>query len=241
MKPSRSIVPDDPVCRNPNIGLCRHHRRRRRLRELASRLDPAKVAAEREKYGATADQRIEESRVPRRRRPSTAVRREQADYTRSSSKQLLTEHDPRVRAAMLAVAADFDTPAAAAICRGGLEDPEPRVRMAACEAWRKRGGPEAASLLGGRVSADADIDVRLKAVRELGAAGRRGGRPRPRPGTRRPGPGDPVPRRQLAQGGQRAATSATMSTPGEPGRPTRTPRAREWSIAEGFRTAVLVA
>jgi HEAT repeat protein len=131
-------------------------------------LDPAKVAAERQKYGATADQRIEElaSEAARGKRGTPA---EQAEYTRSLSKQLLTEHDPRVRAAMLAVAADFDTPAAAAICRGALEDPEPRVRMAACEAWRKRGGPEAASLLGGRVSADADIDVRLKAVRELGA------------------------------------------------------------------------
>lgn len=130
-------------------------------------LDPAKVAAEREKYGATADQRIEElaSAAARAQRASPA---EQAEYTRDLSKQLLGEHDPRVRAAILAVAAEFDTPPAAAICRGAVEDPEPRVRMAACEAWRKRGGPEAVSLLGGRVSADTDIDVRLKAVRELG-------------------------------------------------------------------------
>jgi HEAT repeat protein len=130
-------------------------------------LDPAKVAAEREKYGATADQRIEElaSAAARAKRAGPA---EQAEYTRDLSKQLLGEHDPRVRAAILAVAAEFDTPPAAAICRGAVEDPEPRVRMAACEAWRKRGGPEAVSLLGGRVSADTDIDVRLKAVRELG-------------------------------------------------------------------------
>jgi HEAT repeat protein len=132
-----------------------------------AKLDPAKVAAEREKYGATADQRIEElaSAAARAQRANPA---EQAEYTRDLSKQLLGEHDPRVRAAILAVAAEFDTPAAAAICRGAVEDPEPRVRMAACEAWRKRGGPEAVSLLGGRVSADTDIDVRLKAVRELG-------------------------------------------------------------------------
>jgi HEAT repeat protein len=132
-----------------------------------AKLDPGKVAAEREKYGATADQRIEElaSAAARAQRANPA---EQAEYTRDLSKQLLGEHDPRVRAAILAVAAEFDTPAAAAICRGAVEDPEPRVRMAACEAWRKRGGPEAVSLLGGRVSADTDIDVRLKAVRELG-------------------------------------------------------------------------
>ena len=135
-----------------------------------ARLDPAKVAAEREKYGATADQRIEDlaTEAARANKGSSA---EQADFTRRLSAQLLAEHDPRVRAAMLAVAAEFDTPAAVAICRGALEDPASRVRMAACEAWRKRGGPEAVSLLAARAAADADLDVRLEALRELGALG----------------------------------------------------------------------
>ena len=133
-----------------------------------ARLDPAKVAAEREKYGATADQRIEDL-ATEAARANKGSSTEQADFTRRLSAQLLAEHDPRVRAAMLAVAAEFDTPAAVAICRGALEDPASRVRMAACEAWRKRGGPEAVSLLAARAAADADLDVRLEALRELGA------------------------------------------------------------------------
>lgn len=135
-----------------------------------ARLDPAKVAAEREKYGATADQRIEDlaTEAARAKKGSSA---DEAEFTRRLSMQLLAEHDARVRAAMLAVAAEFDTPSAVAICRGALEDPAPRVRMAACEAWRKRGGPEAVALLAARVDADTDTDVRLEALRELGALG----------------------------------------------------------------------
>ncbi len=133
-------------------------------------LDPAKVAAEREQYGATADQRIDEL-TAEAKRATQGPSADQVTFTRGLAKQLLSEHDPRVRAAMLTIAADFDTPAAAAICRGGMEDPEPRVRMAACEAWSRRGGPDAVSLLAARVDADADLDVRLKALRELGALG----------------------------------------------------------------------
>jgi len=133
-------------------------------------LDPAKVAAEREKYGATADQRIEElaAEAARAKRGGSP---ERIEFTRGLTNTLLAEHDPRVRAALLAIAGEFDTPAAVAICRGALEDPEPRVRMAACEAWRKRGGPEAVSLLAARAAADSDIDVRLRALRELGSLG----------------------------------------------------------------------
>lgn len=133
-----------------------------------NRLDPAKVAAEREKYGATADQRIEDL-ATEAARAKQASSSEQAEFTRRLSTQLLAEHDPRVRAAILAVAGEFDAPAAVAICRGALEDPAARVRMAACEAWRKRGGPEAVSLLAARAAADTDLDVRLEALRELGS------------------------------------------------------------------------
>lgn len=135
-----------------------------------NRLDPKKAAAEREKYGATADQRISELEAEAERvGPGSGA--EQVAFTQSLVTNLLAEHDSRVRAAMLGIAAEFDTPAAVSICRGALEDPEARVRMAACEAWRERGGPEAVSLLAARASADSDIDVRLKALKELGALG----------------------------------------------------------------------
>lgn len=135
-----------------------------------NRLDPKKAAAEREKYGATADQRITDLQAEAGR-AKEASGADQVAFTQSLVTKVLAEHDPRVRAAMLAIAADFDTPAAVAVCRGALEDPEARVRMAACEAWSKRGGPEAVSLLASRADADPDIDVRLKALKELGSLG----------------------------------------------------------------------
>jgi HEAT repeat protein len=84
---------------------------------------------------------------------------------------MLAEHDPRVRSGILDIAAGFDTPAAVAICKGALEDPDARVRMAACTAWRKRGGAEAVELLATRYRGDGEIDVRLRALRELGELG----------------------------------------------------------------------
>jgi HEAT repeat protein len=135
-----------------------------------NRLDPKKVAAEREKYGATADQRISDLEAEAARAKKSAGA-EQIVFTEALVAKLLGEHDPRVRAAILGIAAGFDTPSAVAICRGALEDPEAKVRMAACDAWRERGGPEAVTLLAARASGDSDIDVRLKAIRELGALG----------------------------------------------------------------------
>lgn len=134
------------------------------------RFDAKKAALERQRYGATADYRIKEFHAE-----AALARKEdgakQVEYTRGLTTALLAEHDPRVRAVIVEVAAGFDTPAAVAICKGGLDDPDARVRMAACEAWRSRGGPEAVSLLSARSQADSEIDVRLKALRELGQLG----------------------------------------------------------------------
>jgi len=134
------------------------------------RLDPEKVRLERLRYGATADQRIEELTAAADKARG-AGGSDQLEFTRKLTADMLGEHDPRVRCAILATATEFDTPAALAICRGGLEDPDSRVRMAACEAWRKRGGPEAVELLATRARGDTDIDVRLRALREIGDLG----------------------------------------------------------------------
>ncbi len=135
-----------------------------------AQFDSEKVAAERARYGATADQRIADL-TAEAGKANKASGSEQIAFSRKLTTALLEEHDPRVRAVIVELAARFDTPAAVAICRGGLDDPDSAVRMAACEAWRTRGGPEAADLLGARVNADDDIDVRLKALRELGDLG----------------------------------------------------------------------
>jgi len=121
-------------------------------------------------YGTTADQRIE-ALAAAAKRVEAASSAERVEFTRQLVRDMLEEHDPRVRCAILDAAAGFDTPSALAICRGALEDPDERVRMAACTAWRRRGGPEAVELLGARFHADAEMDVRLRAIRELGDLG----------------------------------------------------------------------
>lgn len=132
--------------------------------------DPAKVAAERERYGATADQRVKELAAA-----ATAAKKagaaEQEAFAKQLAEKMVVEHDPRVRCSILEAAAGFDTPSSAALCRGGLQDPDERVRMAACSAWVTKGGAEAVQLLANRYRTDSELDVRLRALRALGELG----------------------------------------------------------------------
>lgn len=129
-----------------------------------------KTLAERAKYGATADQRIEALAADAKKAKAEGHAAE-VQFTRDLITTMLEEHDPRVRCVILETVADIETPSATAICKGALEDPDERVRMAACSAWRKRGGPEAVELLAVRSRSDREIDVRLRALRELGQLG----------------------------------------------------------------------
>jgi hypothetical protein len=131
---------------------------------------PDQAARDREKYGPTADERMKELQA-RAKAAEGEPRAAQAEFTDRLVKEMLAEHDPRVRCRILEAAADFDTPTAAAICRGALQDPDDRVRMAACSAWARRGGPEAVQLLASRYQTDTELDVRLRALRELGEIG----------------------------------------------------------------------
>lgn len=128
------------------------------------------AARDREKYGPTADERTKEL-AARAQAARRGPRAEQQELTAQLAREMLAEHDPRVRCRILEVAAEFDTPAATSICKGALQDPDDRVRMAACSAWARRGGPEAVPLLAARYQTDAELDVRLRALRELGTLG----------------------------------------------------------------------
>ena len=120
-----------------------------------------------EKYGPTAKQRIE-SLQEQAKKAKGGSGGDQVTFTRELMRQVLEEHDPRVRCEILQTAADFDTPAAVAICKGALQDPDERVRTTACEVWGERGGAEAVQLLSQRFQTDAELDVRLRALRMLG-------------------------------------------------------------------------
>jgi hypothetical protein len=129
-----------------------------------------KADRDRERYGPTAEQRMKELAADAKEAKGTGPER-QAEFTNRLATEMLAEHDPRVRCAILDTVAPFDTPAATAICKGALEDPESRVRMQACSAWAVRGGEEAVQLLANRYRSDTELDVRLRALRELGQLG----------------------------------------------------------------------
>jgi HEAT repeat protein len=96
---------------------------------------------------------------------------EQQRFTSRLVDILLSEQDGRVRARIVEEAATFPTAAAAAICNGGGDDPDPRVRAATCGVWERRGGPEAIAILAARGREDSDLGVRLRAIRGLGGLG----------------------------------------------------------------------
>jgi HEAT repeat protein len=129
--------------------------------------DREKAARLAERYGTTANQRIEAIREQARAARGAGPDRQLA-FTQDLTRRVLEEHDPRVRCEIVSEAAAFDTPGAASICRGALQDPDQRVRIRACEVWRTRGGPDAVVLLTARYRADTDLDVRLRALRMLG-------------------------------------------------------------------------
>lgn len=132
--------------------------------------DAKQLAVEKERYGLTADQRIKELRQ-QALDAQDAAPAVQAAFTKELVGTMLAEHDPRVRAKIIGVAANFDDDAAGAICVGGLDDPDAMVRMAACDAWVDIGGSEAVRHLAHRYRSDDDIDVRLYALRAIGNLG----------------------------------------------------------------------
>jgi hypothetical protein len=116
--------------------------------------------------GLTLAQRSE--RLARQAAAAKAgTREQQSQFTRQLVAEILAAHDPALRSTIVATAAEFDTPDANAICTGALQDPSDRVRMAACAAWGRRGGPTAVQLLATRYETDAELGVRLRALSAL--------------------------------------------------------------------------
>ena len=126
-----------------------------------------KAAKDQEKYGFTADTRIKKL-AERSKAVKSESANSQMEFTQDLVRMMLEEHDPRVRGKILETAAEYDTAAATAICTGAMQDPNEAVRIRACDVWAKRGGAEAVQLLATRFQTDADLDVRLRALKMLG-------------------------------------------------------------------------
>lgn len=81
------------------------------------------------------------------------------------------EADPLIRAEIVRAAGGYPTATAASVLRTAVNDSDSDVRVAACEGWGKRGGPEAVEILSSTLGSDVDADVRLAAARALGQTG----------------------------------------------------------------------
>ncbi len=84
------------------------------------------------------------------------------------SAAIQNEEDPLIRTEIVYALSNYPIPETDTVLRAALQDPNEDVRVAACEAWGKRGTPEAAAMLGGALGGDLSKDVRLAAARALG-------------------------------------------------------------------------
>lgn len=87
------------------------------------------------------------------------------------SQQFRNEADPLIRAELVKAIAACGSPLAAETIRAAMLDGTRDVRIAACEAWAKHGGPQAVPNLSIAIHKDASVDVRLAALRALGVIG----------------------------------------------------------------------
>ena len=81
------------------------------------------------------------------------------------------EEDPALRAQIVRTLGHYDTLLAGDVLRASLRDSEAEVRVAGCRAWTRRAGKAAVRALGGALSKDDNIDVRLAAAQGLGQLG----------------------------------------------------------------------
>jgi HEAT repeat protein len=106
------------------------------------------------------------------RQLSTEGRKLTPDLQERASAELVQgiahERDPVLRAQILRTLGHLPSEKGGAVLAAGLHDHDRDVRIAACEALGKRGGPVAAQELSRTLTDDADVDVRLAAARGLG-------------------------------------------------------------------------
>ena len=79
-----------------------------------------------------------------------------------------TEKDPLIRVEIIRALGRYPGPAADAILKAALSDTDTNVRVAACEAWGRRGDVQAVALLSEALRSDVQSDVRLAAAKALG-------------------------------------------------------------------------
>ncbi|MEZ6114812.1 MAG: HEAT repeat domain-containing protein [Pirellulaceae bacterium] len=80
---------------------------------------------------------------------------------------LRNDSNPLIRRETVRVLAELPNVEAAEGLRQAIGDSDSMVRVAACEAWQRRGGDEGIDILANLVGSDTDQDVRMAATRSL--------------------------------------------------------------------------
>ena len=93
---------------------------------------------------------------------------EQMQVSTRLAQTLSKEPHPAVRREIAKSLGAFRTPAALEGLRGGLQDADREVRIAACESLAQWDSPQAWQMLEAALHSDTDVDVRLAATRCLG-------------------------------------------------------------------------
>lgn len=115
------------------------------------------------KYGPISRQKIEQLQELRE------LGTPPADLHTSLADQLGRETDPMVRLEVVRTLAAYPSEQSRVIIAAALKDPDVDVRVTACEALGKLGGPESGRLLGQALAHDTSVDVRIAATKALGA------------------------------------------------------------------------
>ncbi|MBL8827781.1 MAG: HEAT repeat domain-containing protein [Planctomycetaceae bacterium] len=99
---------------------------------------------------------------------ATMPEAEQQRLTTILLEDIQKEEDPAMRAEILHTLAALPNNTSLAVLKAALKDPNPLVRIAALDGWRRRGGGEAVPVLINMMNTDKELDVRMAAARELG-------------------------------------------------------------------------
>ena len=120
-----------------------------------------------EEAGPTYYTRLQEYQRLQRRAPQMSP--EEQEQVAIHMAQLLGEEtNGLLRREIVVTLGHVSAPSALTPLRAALSDANPDIRVTACRAWSRRGGPEAVAALAGAARDDQALDVRLAATQELG-------------------------------------------------------------------------
>lgn len=133
------------------------------------RLNPLlrKKWEEDERFGPTFHRRLADLQGVRSSAAWLAPEKKQ-EIANDMARLFAAETNPVLRTEMVGILGELGIPSAFETMRLAVADADEDVRIAACHAWGKLGANEAVPVLKELMEREADVDVRLAAIGELG-------------------------------------------------------------------------